>query len=824
MTMCLINAFKIGNTRIDLSTNFSDTLDGYSLVEFELTKELLKPNELTFTLRRNKIEKTDNTKNYTIVNSLMAQPVNCQVFTQYNNEVESKLFFMGSIGKVSMKGLNVVCVAYSEDSALQGAPHSRCFFNKKLEQVLEEVIPANPPNHNPNPVVPTISKKVDIHSYFKDLLFPCIIQYNETDYEFIARLAKRFGAFFYYDQKGADKALYFGKIPSTATPLDLNNSPLVSSINYELEAGNPNFRYVAHHDVMDADLASEVPNFAGLNSNLLMGKSIAGSQPREADYALFTDDPNRLPYGPTNDTLKNYSEAMLRSMSDNMAKCSFVCYRLDLPVGSVVKVDRNGPMVVTSSTIHWDSDGSMSNNITAMVLPDKDNLSNDNIFAPYMDINAYPRSSAQRAVVVDNVDPLKMGRVLVRFAWQDVGAAANYDVPTDDADDVANHVYHITARKQYPWVRIAQPYGGNNKGCFILPEIGEEVMVGFENDNMEKPFIIGSLYHDSATATRKQMPDEAWVETRGALVPDGQQPANVDNEVKAFRTKKGHTIEFHDTQEGIGFIRIYNHKMPAPPAPGQPAPADAAPAAPAAGQPAAGQQAPPPNYDIILSTDAIKTGQNHDQSYTITSASTKKDNGFDDYNVDKLRIMVRSNGGDIMLDAGAGDIIMNAANIRLHTTADRTAYIEGNDITKVKEEQYVEAKTSRLVVNENRSVNVEKEFGIQADQFKMDVSKEVTVTGKSLSSSTTEKTEIKASEIDLHADQSVKIDANSGLEMDGNTKAELKAANVTVNGTAQAEIKGADIDLQGAKSISAASGKIGLTSSSGSREGAWKWP
>lgn len=787
MTMCLINAFKIGNTRIDLSTNFSDTLDGYSLVEFELTKELLKPNELTFTLRRNKIEKTDNTKNYTIVNSLMAQPVNCQVFTQYNNEVESKLFFMGSIGKVSMKGLNVVCVAYSEDSALQGAPHSRCFFNKKLEQVLEEVIPANPPNSNPNPVVPTINKKVDIHSYFKNLVFPCIIQYNETDYEFIARLAKRFGAFFYYDQKGADKALYFGKIPSTATPLDLNNSPLVSSINYELEAGNPNFRYVAHHDVMGAELASEVPDFADLNSNLLMEKSVAGSEPKRASYALFTDDPNRLPNGPTNDTLKNYSAAMLRSMSGNMAKCSFVSYRLDLPVGSVVKVDRNGPMVVTSSTIHWDSDGSMSNNITAMVLPDKDNLSNDNIFAPYMDINAYPRSSAQRAIVVDNVDPLKMGRVLVRFAWQDVGKD-NYPVPLDDsnADD------HLKARKQFPWVRIAQPYGGNNKGCFILPEIGEEVMVGFENDNMEKPFIIGSLFHDSATAAKKQMPDEAWVETRGALVPNGQQPTNLDNEVKAFRTRKGHTIEFHDTKDGNGFVRIYGNEMK-----------------------------DKPNYDIVLSTDPIKTGQNKDQSYNITSASAEKDEGFDDYEVGELRIMVRSNGGDIMLDAGTGDIIMNAANIRLHTTGDRTAYIEGNDIVKVKREQDIMVNLSNINVDDSRYVCIKDEDSLQSNKLKFDIKEDVQLSAKSLSSETDQNTEIIAASVTVESKQG---ENKAKLELTGGTNAELKAANVTVNGTAQAEIKGTKIDLQGTESISAASGKIGLTSSSGSLEGAWKWP
>jgi type VI secretion system secreted protein VgrG len=44
-------------------------------------------------------------------------------------------------------------------------------------------------------------------------------------------------------------------------------------------------------------------------------------------------------------------------------------------------------------------------------------------------------------------------------------------------------------------LRVVTPYAGGGKGQHILPEIGEEVLVGFENDNAEKPFVHGAMYH-----------------------------------------------------------------------------------------------------------------------------------------------------------------------------------------------------------------------------------------------------------------------------------------------------------------------------------------
>ena len=83
------------------------------------------------------------------------------------------------------------------------------------------------------------------------------------------------------------------------------------------------------------------------------------------------------------------------------------------------------------------------------------------------------------------------------------------------------------------------------EGAQFIPEIGEEVMVGFEMDNAEKPYIIGALYNGG-----KGKPDEEWAASKD---DDGT------NTVKAIRTRNGHTIEIHD-KGNDGYIRIYDNK------------------------------------------------------------------------------------------------------------------------------------------------------------------------------------------------------------------------------------------------------------------------
>jgi uncharacterized protein involved in type VI secretion and phage assembly len=133
---------------------------------------------------------------------------------------------------------------------------------------------------------------------------------------------------------------------------------------------------------------------------------------------------------------------------------------------------------------------------------------------PKMDMHNYPTAEVQSATVVENTDPDGLGRVKVQFAWQkELGETT-------------------------PWIRMMTPHAGADKGFHFIPETGEEVVVNFEGGNAERPFVMGALY----TGTAK---------------PDSWQTDA--NDIKAIRTRSGHTIELDDTQ-GAEEIRIHDNE------------------------------------------------------------------------------------------------------------------------------------------------------------------------------------------------------------------------------------------------------------------------
>ncbi len=45
------------------------------------------------------------------------------------------------------------------------------------------------------------------------------------------------------------------------------------------------------------------------------------------------------------------------------------------------------------------------------------------------------------------------------------------------------------------WLRIATTMGGNNRGTFFMPELGDEVVVGFERGDARFPYVLGFLWN-----------------------------------------------------------------------------------------------------------------------------------------------------------------------------------------------------------------------------------------------------------------------------------------------------------------------------------------
>lgn len=72
------------------------------------------------------------------------------------------------------------------------------------------------------------------------------------------------------------------------------------------------------------------------------------------------------------------------------------------------------------------------------------------------------------AVVIDNIDLLGEARVQISLPW-----APGY----------------------LPWARVATAMAGMMRGTYFLPQIGDEVLVAFNQGDIREPFIIGALWN-----------------------------------------------------------------------------------------------------------------------------------------------------------------------------------------------------------------------------------------------------------------------------------------------------------------------------------------
>ncbi len=93
-----------------------------------------------------------------------------------------------------------------------------------------------------------------------------------------------------------------------------------------------------------------------------------------------------------------------------------------------------------------------------------------------------------------------------------------------------------------PWVRVVTPMASPGGGTFFRPRVGDEVMVNFENDNVERPYVIGSVFSKNTLT-----PDEKMYRQRG--------PELQGKDVSMMMVSpNGHHITFTDPDGGTNFL------------------------------------------------------------------------------------------------------------------------------------------------------------------------------------------------------------------------------------------------------------------------------
>ena len=483
-----------------------ETLEGYYFTDIQLVQELQKPNELRFRINRNKLAESDKEIRFSLSKELLGKDVDFSLTTVKDGDSEgSVLEFSGTIFNINilrnkLKANTVIEVtAYSRDYVLLDSPNCFSYEKKKLKDIVAETLKPYDISVKNNP---RMEEEI-----------PYTVQYNETSYEFLNRLARRYGEWVYL----ANDELVFGKIEKSDS-LQLHFGKDVTHYKHCLEMGHPNFTH-AHHNYFEyGNTKKKGTEFSGDDMHNLtdivyeQSKSLFS---KETFQHLNSSNPED-----GFDETETSAKVQGLSKKAQMMICQGKSNRADLRLGSVIKIKEGYDKDEKAGEIAWCFHDELIIHKLVHNVSKKDSYENEFMavsanceIPPYNYGDCQPKAQQQRAVVKDNKDPEKLGRVRVQFLWQ------------KEQDE----------NLMTPWIRIAQPHGGENKGFHFVPEIEEEVMVGFENGNAEKPYVIGMLYHGN------QKPAEY----------DGYD----DNVTKYICTKNGHRILFIDKDDG-GRIEI----------------------------------------------------------------------------------------------------------------------------------------------------------------------------------------------------------------------------------------------------------------------------
>lgn len=110
------------------------------------------------------------------------------------------------------------------------------------------------------------------------------------------------------------------------------------------------------------------------------------------------------------------------------------------------------------------------------------------------------------ALVTDIKDPDNQGRVKVALPWAPDPKGGRYEA----------------------WARLATLMGGNNRGSWFVPDVNDEVLVGFEAGDARRPYVVGALWN-------------------GSDKPPATMDGSGRNAKKVLRSRNGVVITLDDT-------------------------------------------------------------------------------------------------------------------------------------------------------------------------------------------------------------------------------------------------------------------------------------
>jgi phage protein D len=342
-----------------------------------------------------------------------------------------------------------------------------------------------------------LQPQVDTTNYVYDHVF----QDYQTDMEFIQDRAKRAGFFTYV----RDGKLYFGKQPST-----VGQAPV---LRWGENLEDFHARFTAAEQVNEAKVFGWDPK----TKQAIIGKATSPKGTPTVDKETHGGTVAKNAFNVTSEDVVNNHPVWTQAEADTLAQSKLNekghaffygegrCNgNPDVRAGNEVEVEGigqrfSGRYLVTRAVHRYDA----------------------NDYYTDFEISGYRANTLEQ--LLSSKDKSGYGVV--------VGIVTNV---RDDQGLARIKVKYPTISDQLEsnWARLVTPMAGNGRGFEFIPEVNDEVLVAFEYDDINKPYILGALWNG------KDKPPEA---SNSIVGSDGKVQKRI------IRSLSGHTITLDDT-------------------------------------------------------------------------------------------------------------------------------------------------------------------------------------------------------------------------------------------------------------------------------------
>jgi len=374
--------------------------------------------------------------------------------------------------------LNQIFVTARSPSYLMDTAAKNAFYSEKgLSDISNTILSQYPIDRG----------TMDIPSSIK---YRFCVQYRETDYQFLKRLSEQEGLWAYYDGTRFCVASRPG-----GDSLELTWRDTLGSFGLNLSCQQQFFQHKVYNYEQKETYSQKTKSVSSdLNPSGIF------KVPLDASESVLTEN-GVLDFPKEVADAKQLQGYLSVKKSESRGKLVLGVGESTLPVLSVGKKvmiknlseDIVGQYFIKEVVHHFDHSGNYYNTFKCVPL---------DLAYPQKLSTHRPIEGLHSAVVKANDDPDHLGRVKVKFQWNKEG-------------------------EESPWIRVLTNHAGKDRGLFCLPEVGDEVLVSFDQDYPESPIVMGSLYNKVDAPV-----DEA---------------KSSENEIKSFITKGGNRVFIKDT-------------------------------------------------------------------------------------------------------------------------------------------------------------------------------------------------------------------------------------------------------------------------------------